>query len=61
MWVPVGLLCSRNARPSLRKKVKAEAEVEQRSIRAVASFPLNLDLSLDLPTGCAQWRLNQTD
>jgi hypothetical protein len=27
---PVGLLCSRNARPSLRKKVKAEAEVEQR-------------------------------
>ena len=32
-------LCSRNARSYLQNEVKAEAEVEQRSIRAVASFP----------------------
>jgi len=39
MWVPVGLLCSRNARPSLRKKVKAEAEVEHGPIRLDVFFP----------------------
>ena len=43
------------------KEVKVEAQVEQRSIRLGVFSTLNLDLSLDLPMGRAQWRLNQTD
>jgi hypothetical protein len=45
------------------KKVKVEAQVEQRSIRlgVFSTLNLDLDLSLDLPMGRTQWRLNQTD
>jgi hypothetical protein len=56
---PDDLLCSRNARPYPQKEVKVEAQVEQRSIRSVVFSTLNLDLSLDLSMGCAQWKLNQ--
>ena len=55
---PDDLLCSRNARPHLQK-VKVEAQVEQRSIRLGVFSTLNLDLSLDLPMGRAQSRINQ--
>jgi hypothetical protein len=53
------LLCSRNARPYPQKEVKVEAQVEQRSIRSGGFSTLNLDLSLDLSMGRAQWKLNQ--
>jgi hypothetical protein len=56
---PDDLLCSRNARPYPQKEVKVEAQVEQRSIRSGVFSTLNLDLSLDLSTGRAQWKINQ--
>ena len=52
---PDELLCSRNARPYPQK----EAQVEERSIRSGVFSILNLDLSLDLSMGRAQWKLNQ--
>jgi hypothetical protein len=53
------VLCSRNARPYPQKEVKVEAQVEHRSIRSGVFSPLNLDLSLDLSMGRAQWKISQ--
>ena len=55
------IFCARATRGLINKEVKVEAQVEQRSIRLGVFSTLNLDLSLDLPMGRAQWRLNQTD
>ena len=51
--------CSRDAHAYLQRKVKVEAQVEQRSIRPGIFSTLNLDLSLDLPIGHVQVRISQ--
>ena len=51
--------CSRNAYAYLQRKVKFEAQVEQRSIRPGVFSTLNLDLSLDLLIGRGHSRINQ--
>jgi len=53
------LLCSRNARTYPQKEVKVEAQVEQRQIRSGVFSTLNLDFSLELSMGRAQWKINQ--
>ena len=41
-----------------QKEVKVEAQVEQQSIRLGVFTTLNLDLSLDLSMGRAQWKID---
>ena len=48
------IFCAHGTRGLSCKKVKVEAQVEQRSIRLGVFSTLNLDLSLDLPMGRAQ-------
>ena len=43
------------------QKAKAETQVEQRSIRSGLFSTRNLDLSLDLSMGLAQWEIKQTN
>ena len=53
------VLCSRNARPYLQKKVKVEAQAKHQPIRLAVFSTLNLDLSLSLPMGRPQGKINQ--
>jgi hypothetical protein len=51
---PDDLLCSRNARPFHRFRLRLRLRLSSDQSCPGVFFPLNLDLSLGLPMRCAQ-------
>ena len=56
---PDDLLCSRNARPYHRRRIRLRLRLSTDQSDSAFFGALNLDLSLGLPMRRAQWKINQ--